>query len=71
MLKVRITYISLNVRLDGEEADDTCTTESGKNEQANDHVVPSCGLHPGILFPEFVVFSNQSVALEDALRVCT
>jgi hypothetical protein len=65
-----ITYFFLNVRGHCEVADDTSAAKSSKNEDADNHVVPSGCLHPLVADPELVIFTDQAVALEDALRVC-
>jgi hypothetical protein len=65
--KVRVTYISLNVRVDCEEADDTSTAKSTKNKEADDQIVPSGRLHGLVLEPWLLVLALQSVALEDTL----
>ena len=65
--KACITYISLNVRVDCEEADDTSTAKSTKDEETDDQIVPPGRLHGLVLEPWLLVLALQSVALEDTL----
>ena len=67
-MKIGDTYISLNVRVDCEEANHTSASKTTKDEEADNQVVPASCLHGLVLKPWLLVFALQSVALEDTLR---
>lgn len=67
-MKIGDTYISLNVRVDCEESDDTSASKSTKDEQADDQVIPTSRLHGLVLQPWLLVLALESVALKDSLR---
>ena len=67
-MKIGDTYISLNVRVDCEEANHTSASKTTKDEEADNQVVPACRLHGLVLEPWLFVFALQPVAIEDSLR---
>ena len=66
--KIGVTYISLNIRVDCEESNHTSASESTKDEEADNQVVPSGCLHGLVLEPWLFVFALEPVAFEDSLR---
>jgi hypothetical protein len=60
-------YLWLAIFPDGEEANDGTTDDAQENEDANDEIVPFRALHGLVAEPWFLVFSNEPVALENAL----
>ena len=67
-MKIDDTYISLNVRVDCEESDNTSASKTTEDEEADDQVVPTSRLHGLVLQPWLLVLALESVALEDTLR---
>ena len=67
-MKIGDTYISLNVRVDCEESNNTSASKTTEDEEADDQVVPTSRLHGLVLQPWLLVLALESVALEDSLR---